>query len=138
MFTDTHAHLDSADFQGELDALLQRARDADVSTIVTVGTNVKGSATCVEIAEHYPDVYAVVGIHPHGADHGANEIAFSKIRLLVRHPRVVAVGECGLDYNKNYSSREKQKELFAMHIRLSREAKKPLVIHCRDAYQDCV
>lgn len=138
MLIDTHAHLDSDDFRGEINALLQRAAGAGIDTIVTVGTDIKSSYAAVELAGKYSSLFASAGCHPHEADRVVCDTVASEIRSLAQNPRVVAVGECGLDYFKNFSGFENQRGLFRLHIRLANELGKPLIIHCRDAYRDCI
>ncbi|MGC3988092.1 MAG: TatD family hydrolase [Chthoniobacteraceae bacterium] len=98
MLTDTHTHLDDAGFSEDLGAVLARASAAGVTRLITIGTSVAGSRTAVALAESYPQVYAVVGIHPNEAM-DAPEDALVQLRELAHHPRVVAIGETGLDYH---------------------------------------
>lgn len=133
MLVDSHAHLDDRAFEGDLEAVLARARDAGVGRIVTIGTGVASSRRAREIAERHPDVWFSPGIHPHEADQPG---PFDELRDLASHPRAVAVGETGLDYVKNYSSVPNQKALFVRHLELARETGKPVSIHCREAHPD--
>ncbi len=133
MLADTHAHLDDARFEGDLDAVISRAREAGVERILAVGTDVASSSRAREIAERFPEVYFAPGIHPHEADRAPS---LDEIRELALHPRAVAVGETGLDFVKGYSSPDNQKELFARHLELAGELGKPVVIHCRRAHGD--
>ena len=107
MLVDTHAHLDFPDFASDLDAVLARAREADVRRIVTIGTTLEGSRRAIELATAYPEVFAVVGIHPNHALE-AGETCLAELRELARHPRVVAIGEIGLDYHRLPGARELQ------------------------------
>jgi len=97
MIIDTHAHLDFPDFEGEIDAVIQRAAEMGITRIVTIGTSVESSRRAVALAEQYPAIYAVVGIHP-GSAMEAEPDAIDALRELARSPRVVAIGETGLDY----------------------------------------
>ncbi|HEX5035933.1 MAG TPA: TatD family hydrolase [bacterium] len=133
---DSHAHIHFKDFDGKIDDLLARARDAGVSAIVNVGTDLDSSREVVSIAEKYPQVFAVVGVHPHDvAKMAAGET--EALAELAKHPKVVAVGEVGLDYYYEHSPREIQQARLADFVALARAAGKPLVIHCRDAFEDC-
>lgn len=136
MLIDSHAHVHFKDFEGKIEDVLSRARDAGVGLIVNVGTNLASSREVVALAEKHPEIFAVVGVHPHDVAKMA-ENDFSELKKLARHPRVVAVGEVGLDYYYEHSPREVQQERLADFVRLAREASKPLVIHCRDAFEDC-
>ncbi|MEI6351102.1 MAG: TatD family hydrolase [Verrucomicrobiota bacterium] len=104
MIIDTHAHLDFPEFAGEIDALIERAASVGVTRIVTIGTNVEGSRRAVALAEQYPGVYAAIGIHPNSAME-AEPDAIEALRELAKSPRVVAIGETGLDYYRLPSSR---------------------------------
>ncbi len=99
MLTDTHAHLDFPDFAGDLDAVLARAAESEVTRIITIGTSVESSQRAVALAEKYPQVFAVVGVHPNSASEAAPGF-IDELREIARHPRVVAIGETGLDYHR--------------------------------------
>jgi TatD DNase family protein len=136
MLIDSHAHIHFKDFEGKIDEVLARAREAGVGAIVNVGTDLASSREVVAIADRHPDIFAVVGVHPHDvAKMGAGDL--EALRELAQHPKVVAIGEVGLDYYYEHSPREVQQERLADFVRLAREAGKPLVIHCRDAFEDC-
>jgi TatD DNase family protein len=130
---DSHAHLDDPRFEGDLDAVVARAREAGVDRILSAGTDPASSRRACAIAERFPEVYFAAGIHPHEADRFRS---LEEIRDLLSHPRAVALGETGLDYAKKHASEENQKELFARHLELAGELGKPVVIHCREAYGD--
>lgn len=104
MLTDTHAHLDFPDFETDLDGVIARAEAAGVRRIVTIGTSLEGSRRAIALAERFPNVWAVVGVHPNAA-HEAPEDVITPLRDLARHPRVVAIGETGMDYYRLPSSR---------------------------------
>jgi len=133
MLVDSHAHLDDPAFAADLPAVLDRAREAGVERIVTIGTGLESSRRARAIAESRPEVYFSPGIHPHEADHPGEVDALGE---LAAHPRAVAVGETGLDYVKNYSSVPNQKALFVKHLEIALEADKPVSIHCREAHAD--
>lgn len=134
MLTDSHAHLDDPAFDKDRDQLVPRAREAGVTRIITVGTDVEGSKRACDIAAANDGVWAAIGCHPHEADKYRDDV--SGLRELVRRPKVVAIGETGLDYAKKFSSIENQKKLFRAHLRLAAEFNLPIVIHCRDAHDD--
>jgi TatD DNase family protein len=133
MLVDSHAHLDDKAFADDLPAVLERAREAGIERIVTIGTDLDSSRRARAIAEGRPEVYFSPGIHPHEADHPGDVDA---LRELAAHPRAVAVGETGLDYAKNYASVPNQKALFVKHLEIALDADMPVSIHCRDAHPD--
>ena len=132
MLVDSHCHLDFQDFDGELDAIMARAARRGVGTMVTIGTKLREFDRVRAIAERYDHVYCSVGVHPHEA---AAEDATSVDRLveLAQHPKVVGIGETGLDFYYDHSPRDRQAKVFAMHIEAARQTGLPLIIHCRDA-----
>ncbi len=132
---DTHVHLDDAAFDADRDAVVARAVAAGVTTMVAIGTNVDSSQAAVALAERFPAVRAALGIHPHEAGTTPPE----RVRDLtqwVRHPRVVALGETGLDYYRAFAPRDAQAALFRVHLTVAQERGLPVIIHCRDAYPD--
>ncbi|HVM12845.1 MAG TPA: TatD family hydrolase [Egibacteraceae bacterium] len=136
MYTDTHCHLELID--GEpVDDVVARAREAGVTTLVTVGVDLASSAECVRTASAYDGVYAAVGIHPHNAIEATDHV-LSRLAAVAEHPRVVAIGETGLDYFRDHSPRIRQEESFREHIRLAKDLDKALVVHDRDAHDDVV
>src|SRR5713226_5322578 len=104
---DSHCHLDFPDFAGELDAVVARAQAAGIARIVTISTRVKRHAAVLAIAERFPDVFCSVGTHPHNA-HEELDITAADLVTRARHPKVVAIGEAGLDYHYDYSPRDAQ------------------------------
>ena len=135
MLVDSHCHLDFPDFAQELDAVVARARAAGVARIVTISTRVKKHAQVLAIAEKFPDVFCSVGTHPHNAQ-DETDVDAKALVSLSRHPKIVAVGEAGLDYHYDNSPRELQEKSFREHIVAARETKLPLVIHSRDCDAD--
>lgn len=115
--------------------MLQRAAEAEVGRLVTIGTDLETSRRAIELASSNSMVWATVGVHPHDAD-GFDESAESEIERLAGEPRVVAVGEVGLDYYRNVSSQEGQRTAFTTQVLIAKQVGKPLVIHVRDAYRD--
>jgi TatD DNase family protein len=130
---DTHTHLDALDEDPA--TVVARARDAGVTRILTVGTDVAGSRDALELADAHDEVYAVVGLHPHGAAQ-ASEHDVDEIRALLAHPKAVAAGEMGLDWFRDYAPREQQLRLFDAMLGVAAETGKPAVIHTRAADDD--
>ncbi len=134
MYVDTHCHLEMV--EGELPlAMVERAHDAGVDAMLTVGVDLASSAECVSTANAIGSVWAVVGIHPHNAIE-ATDAVFERLTHLALHPRVVGIGETGLDYYRDHSPHAEQQEAFRTHIDVARTLDKTLVIHCRDAHAD--
>src|SRR5688572_10723644 len=151
-FFDTHAHLDFPDFAGETDQLVARAEAAGITRIITIGTTLEGSFKAVEIADRFPHVYAAVGWHPSHVTEAPAELPH-ELRALADHPKVVAIGECGLDYSRlpstnrehaaglcvaeddaNYKTRQAQ--LFQQQLELAAEKQLNVIIHQRDSFAD--
>jgi TatD DNase family protein len=135
MLVDSHCHLDFPDFADELDAVVLRARVAGIGRIVTISTRIKKHAQVLAITEKYPDVFCSVGTHPHNAAEEPDVDAKTLVGL-ARHPKIVAIGEAGLDYHYDNSPREAQAASFRQHIAAARETGLPLVIHSRDCDTD--
>ena len=130
---DTHAHLDALD--DDPTAVVARARDAGVTRILTVGTDVDGCRRALELSDRYDEVYAILGIHPHAAN-DANDDDVAEVRSLLAHPKAVAAGEMGLDWFRDYAPRDKQLQLFAAMLEVAAATGKPAVIHTRAADSD--
>jgi TatD DNase family protein len=148
IFYDTHAHLDFPEFADELDEIVSRAEMAGVKRIITIGTTLESSGRAVELADRFPNVYAAVGWHPSYVSSAPNEVA-EGLRTLARHPKVVAIGETGLDFSRLPSAkggsvedderyREKQKRVFQEQLELAAKTGLNVVIHQRDAFRDVV
>jgi TatD DNase family protein len=135
MLVDSHCHLDFPDFASELDAVVARARAAGVGRMVTISTRVKKHPQVLAVAEKYPDVFCSVGTHPHNAQEEL-EIHAKTLISLAKHPKIVAIGEAGLDYHYDKSPRDQQMQSFRQHIAAARETGLPLVIHSRDCDAD--
>jgi len=129
---DTHAHLHDPKFEPDFDAMMARAREAGVRRMVTIGTDLENSRAAVALAEREPDVWATVGLHPHDAKDG-DDALFAELERLAAFPRVVALGEMGLDFHYPHSPRPVQGAAFRRQIALARALRKPVVIHCREA-----
>lgn len=132
---DTHAHLHFPEFAADLDAVLERARAAGVRRILTIGTDVPTSRAAAALAVREPDVWAAVGIHPHEAA-DADDAALAEIERLAGSPRVVAIGETGLDFFRNLAPREAQERALRDQLALARRTRKPVLIHCREAHEE--
>jgi TatD DNase family protein len=132
---DSHCHLDFPDFAPDLDGIVERAHAADVARMVSISTRVRGFDKLLAIAERFPDVYCSVGTHPHYA-HEEPEVTVDDLIARTRHPKVVAIGEAGLDCHYDFSPREAQEQGFRRHIAAARETGLPLVIHTREADAD--
>jgi TatD DNase family protein len=163
MLIDTHAHLDFPEFAGDVDAVIQRAKEAGVSRIVTIGTTLQSSRSAIRLAEEHPEIYAVVGIHPTSASEEKEDF-LSELRQLAEHPKVVAIGETGLDYHhlpgstrsqeisetafgasstetieadlRDDAEMASQSVAFEQHLELAASLSKNVVIHQRDAWTE--
>jgi TatD DNase family protein len=127
---DVGANLTHSSFRDDLEAVVARARSAGVSTLIVTGTTVEESRAAAAIAERF-DLHSTAGIHPH---HAKDFKGVSELREIARHPRVVAIGECGLDFNRNYSPHPAQEDCFTAQIELGLSLQKPLFLHSRDAH----
>jgi TatD DNase family protein len=135
MFIDSHCHPYMADFDADRAAVLERAHRAGVSALVAVGYDLVSSRQAVAMADAHPDVYACVAIHPHHAA-DVTTAALDELRSLAGAPRVVAVGETGLDFYRDLAPRELQAAAFRAQLRLAQELRLPVVIHDRDAHPE--
>ncbi len=131
---DSHCHLADARLRGDTDAIIARAHIAGVTTIVSVGAigPIDTDRLTVELAERDREVYAVVGVHPHDAS-ACNDARIAELRELAASPKVVAIGESGLDFHYMHSPQQAQEDSLRRHLALASELDKPIVIHCRDA-----
>ncbi|MGE7271797.1 TatD family hydrolase [Brevibacillus panacihumi] len=137
MLFETHAHLNAKEFDEDREAVIARAKENGVDTIVNIGFNAETIPTCLELADNYDFIYAVIGWHPQDAKDMTGE-HLEWIEELSRHPKVVGLGEMGLDYHWDTSPRDVQAEVFRKQIRLARKLDKPIIIHNRDAHQDVI
>jgi TatD DNase family protein len=135
MLVDSHCHLDFPDFASELEAVVERARAAGVGRIVTISTRLRRHAQVLAIAEAFPQVFCSVGTHPHHA-HEEIDIGADELIERAQHPKVVAIGEAGLDYHYDSGPREAQVRGMRQHIEAARKTGLPLVIHSREADAD--
>lgn len=137
MLIDTHTHLDDARYDGDRDAMINRARQAGVERFVTIGCDLATSRAAVALADQHQFVYASIGVHPHEVKH-ISEGWYDEFRRLARNNKVVAYGEIGLDYHYNHSSPKDQRERFREQIQLARELHLPIIIHTREAQDDTI
>ena len=135
MFVDSHCHLNYKGLVEDQAAVLERARAAGVSTMLNISTRESEWDDVVGVAERNADVWASVGIHPHEAD-AHPDVDTAKLVARARHPRIVAIGETGLDYYYDKSDREQQRTSFRSHIAAARDTALPLIVHTRDAEDD--
>ena len=134
---DSHVHLDDRKFDADREAVIERALAAGVERMMAIGT---GSGppdleTAIRQAERYPFIFATIGVHPHDASKATAE-TFARLRELAAHPKVLAIGEIGLDYHYDFSPREVQRAVFQKQLEIAAEAGKPIVIHSREAWAD--
>jgi TatD DNase family protein len=132
MLVDSHCHLDHPEFEGEVDTILDRARRVGVSTMLTIGTTLASFPRVLAIAERHEDVFCTVGVHPHDAEAEA-DVTVDRLLRLSRHPKIVGIGECGLDFYYNRSLQHIQIAIFQTHVAAARASGLPLVVHTRDA-----
>ena len=136
---DSHAHIDFPQFAEDREAMLERARDAGVGTLLAIGTGPGPEKldAAIPLAEQYDWIYTSVGIHPHEAKEVAPQ-HLDELARLAQHPKVIAWGEIGLDYFYDHSPRDAQATVFRSQMELANAAKLPIIIHCRDAWDDCL
>jgi len=132
MLIDTHCHLDFAAFDPDRDQVIRRAREAGINYIINIGATLESSAASCALAQKHPEIYASVGLHPHDAD-TFDSLAQDRLRQLASGKKVVAIGETGLDYYRNLSGKENQRQAFLKQIALAKERGLPVVVHCRQA-----
>lgn len=133
--TDTHCHLNFDSFDNDRNEVLMRARGANVFRILNPGINLESCKSAIKLSEDYPEVYAAVGIHPNEAG-GYSKKILAELRSMAQHPKVIAIGEIGLDYYRNKTPIHWQKKLFRMQLDLAGELGLPVVIHNREATND--
>jgi TatD DNase family protein len=136
---DSHAHIDGPQFADDRDAMLQRAQAAGVSTLLAIGTGPGPEKldAALPYAEAHNWIFTTVGIHPHDAKE-VTPTHLETLASLAKHPKVIAWGEIGLDYFYDHSPRDIQEQVFRQQMELARSAKLPIIIHCRDAWDDCL
>jgi TatD DNase family protein len=137
MLIDSHCHLDSEQFDADRDAVIERALAAGVERMVAIGTG-NGPPDLeagLRLADRCPAFYATVGVHPHDASKAGEEV-YKRLEELLRDPKAIALGEIGLDYHYDFSPRATQRDVFREQMRVARDARKPIVIHTREAWED--
>jgi len=132
---DTHCHLTFDDLAQDIDGVLARSRAAGVTEWITVGTDQQENRKAIEFAERFANMYAAVGIHPHDAKTVTTQM-LAELKKIAQHKKVVAIGETGLDYHYDLSPRQQQKDVFAEHLKIAGELGLPVIIHCREAFDD--
>jgi TatD DNase family protein len=135
MYIDTHCHLDFENFDGDRESVVQRSIKNKIEAIITIGTSVETSIKAIELSKKFATVFAAVGIHPNDAAN-VNQKSVQKIYDISSNPKVVAIGEIGLDYYRKYTSEDVQKELFRTQLKIAREKELPVIIHNREAHAD--
>ncbi len=137
MIIDTHAHLSDERLIGRIDEIVGGLSGEGIESVFEVGFDLQSSRSAIRLSDKYPQIYAIIGSHPHEAKDFNKEIAAEYVRLASLE-KVLAIGEIGLDYYYDLSPRSVQKDVFAQQIEIAYEAKLPIVLHVRDAYQDCL
>lgn len=136
-FVDTHCHLHFPDYQADLESVIENARSSGVRYLINVGTDFESSKACIALSEKYDFIYATAGIHPHDAKDATPE-NMCQIAGLLKHPRIVAIGEVGLDYYRNLSPADVQIKILTQFFDLSKQYQLPLILHIRDAYEEAL
>ncbi|OGQ34167.1 MAG: hydrolase TatD [Deltaproteobacteria bacterium RIFCSPLOWO2_01_FULL_38_9] len=137
MFIDSHAHLEFDEYAADFSQVLERAKSAQIEAILNIGTSVEHSKKTVALASQYPHIFAAIGIHPHdGKDTPDHYLDI--LKELARKPKVVAIGEIGLDYFYKHSTPDIQKQRFEEQVCLAKELNLPISIHCREAFQNII
>jgi TatD DNase family protein len=134
LMIDSHAHMDDEAFRSDLDAIIEKAQNGGIKAIVSVSETLESSRRNLELSARFSILKPAVGCHPHNADSFQES---DQIELLAHDPSVVCIGETGLDFAKNLSSKERQKNIFEFHIELAVRTRKPVSIHCRNAHAEC-
>ncbi|GAF72410.1 unnamed protein product, partial [marine sediment metagenome] len=135
MLIDSHAHLDMEKFDSDRDQIIDRALSVDVKQIITVGIDIKSSIRAIKLTKSYSSIFASVGIHPHNADN-IDKNDLKQIPLIATQEKIVAIGETGLDFFRNLSSRQKQVELFKQQLDIAISLDLPVIIHDREAHEE--
>ena len=135
MFFDTHTHLDDEKFDTDRDEVIASFADEGLTLAVNIGANIKTSAASIALAEKYDFIYAAVGVHPNDVG-DMTDADLAQIEEWTKHPRVVAIGEIGLDYHYDFSPREIQKDIFEKQLILANELDLPVIVHDRESHQD--
>jgi len=134
---DTHCHLTFDDLAGDIDAVLARSQATGITEWITVGTDLQECKKAIGLTERFEGMYAAVAIHPHDAK-TVTEDTLQELRKLAQHKKVVAIGETGLDYHYDFSLHEDQRKVFAEHLKIAAEMNLPVIIHCREAFDETI
>lgn len=134
---DSHVHLHFPDYDADRELVIRRARESGIDAFINIGTDALSSQKSLDLANQYNFVWASAGIHPHDAKH-CDQASLRAIEEILKHPRAVAIGEVGLDFFRDHSPVESQKDVFRQFLRLHKKIKKPLVLHCREAYVELI
>jgi len=134
---DTHSHLTFDPLFADIDNVLQRSRAAGITSWITVGTDHDHNKKAVELASRFDNLYAAVGIHPHYAK-SITAQSIAALKQIAQHEKVVAIGETGLDFHYNFSAHTDQQRLFVEHLNVARELNLPVIIHCREAFDETI
>ncbi len=137
MLIDTHCHIQFKPLSGEVENVIKRADKEGVKKLIVVGCDIKSSRKAIDLAENYENVFAAVGLHPQDSKKLTGQM-WEELRKLARHEKVVAIGETGLDYFKEYSPKDVQQRVYKKHIKLAMELDKPLIVHNREADEDAL
>ena len=135
MLIDSHCHLDMRDFDKDREAVIQRAQKDGIVHMISIGIDVGSSQSAIDLARQYDFISATVGCHPHDADE-CSSLDLEKLTSMAVEPEVVAWGEIGLDYYRNYSKKENQRKIFQVQLELAQRAELPVIIHDRDAHKE--
>jgi TatD DNase family protein len=135
MLVDTHCHLYASDFEPDISQVMVRAREAGVRRVVVPGTDIASSHQALQLAGQYEEVYCAVGVHPHEAEHWEHS-TLAELYAMSASPKVVAIGEIGLDYYRNYSSKAAQERAFRRQLDLAADLELPVIVHNREATED--
>ncbi len=138
MLVDSHCHLNFEQLTTQMDDVLRRAELANVGHMLTIGTKLREFPSVLSIAEAHDNIHCTVGIHPHEAEEEGSDVTVEKLLELASHPKVVGIGETGLDYFYEHSPRDIQKQSFRIHIEAARQSGLPLIVHTRNADQDTI
>jgi TatD DNase family protein len=134
---DSHVHLNHPDFAADLDQVIARAQQAGVTAMVNIGFDIDSSRETLEMTRQYPFLYGAVGVHPHDAKTYSEDVE-ENLERLIEDARVIAIGEIGLDFYRDLTPRDRQREVFASQLGLARRKNMPVIIHCRDAFDDVI
>ena len=137
MWFDSHAHVDSTKFAADQAEVIERAHKAGVARMVNIGCGRASILKTIALAEAYDGIYGSAGVHPHEAREMTDEL-LEELRVFAAHPKIMAIGEIGLDFHYDYSPRETQRLVFRQQIRLARELAMPITIHDREAHRECL